>query len=259
MSSADSTERGPRHDSWSSLNYSFSDSPPPSSGRADYSTASSSKSSCRLSQMHSVSIHEGDKSEESALPELTQVPWTEADIIAALRQGQLKPVCENVSVECLHRLSYLLQRPLVRIAREAQRLSGYLNKCSQTEIQAGCKIVLPRQLYQLCNSYGCKAVILYTLSKRITNSSKSSRCGLCLSVGKHFRWLVEARAAGYIHELAAVYLTAVMECLVEQTFSLSLTHEDLGTYKQTFCCFPPAVNPFHDGGILILWGTREFI
>lgn len=53
-------------------------------------------------------------------------------------------------METIPRLSYLLQRALVRIAREAQRLSRPLHMCSKHEVASALKIVLCPALADSC-------------------------------------------------------------------------------------------------------------
>lgn len=53
-------------------------------------------------------------------------------------------------METIPRLSYLLQRALVRIAREAQRLSRPFHMCSKHEVASALKIVLCPALADSC-------------------------------------------------------------------------------------------------------------
>lgn len=55
------------------------------------------------------------------LVEMQQVPWNNHDVLKVLQNGRLKDHLRNISMEVVPRLSFLLQRPLVRVAREAQR------------------------------------------------------------------------------------------------------------------------------------------
>lgn len=223
MSSYDSD----RHGSWGSR--SFSDSLQ-SNGSRDYCSTASSSRSAPGSLHSSPEIERLSHSDLITLPELTQVPWTEADILLTLQGGQLKYCCGNISIECLQRLSYLLQRPLIRIAREAQRLCVMYNKCTKHDIQTACKVILSPTLYTQCNNLASQAIMIYSMSAKSNTNSKSTLSDLSLSVGKHHRWLMEALPAGYIHELAAVYLTAVMGALTEQTLLLALQQDGLSKF-----------------------------
>ena len=53
-------------------------------------------------------------------------------------------------MEAVPRLSYLLQRALVRVAREAQRLTRPLAMCSKQEISSALKVVLSPALADSC-------------------------------------------------------------------------------------------------------------
>ena len=233
MSSCDSDRQG----SWGSR--SFSDSLQ-SCGSRDYnSTASSSRSAA--ASLHSSPDTDRLPHSDLSLPELTQVPWTEADVLLTLQGGQLKHCCGNISIECLQRLSYLLQRPLIRIAREAQRLSMMFNKCTKHDIQTACKVILSPTLYTQCNNLASQAIMIYAMSSKCTTNSKSSLGDLSLSIGKHHRWLMEALSAGYVHELAAIYLTSVMQTLSEQTLLLALHQDGLGKFSTLSICSPAFV------------------
>jgi ankyrin repeat/BTB/POZ domain-containing protein 2 len=52
------------------------------------------------------------------LVELQQLPWSNHDVLRVIQNGRIKEHLERVSMETVPRLSYLLQRALVRIARE---------------------------------------------------------------------------------------------------------------------------------------------
>ena len=221
---------GPRREgSWSSLAYSFSDSPT-SSGR-DYSTGGSSRSTGYVCGSRFPPTPEEPRPLEAYLPELSQVPWVESDVLIALQASKLKQHCGNFSIEFLQRLTYLLQRPLLRIAKEAMRFGQSFNKCSKRSVQMAAKVVLSCSVYHKCNRLASQATALYSMSAKTTNQSKSQQCSLTLSIGKHHRWLIEAHTAGYVHDLAAVYLTGVMESLIEQTVLLAVSKDQLRKCK----------------------------
>lgn len=225
MSSCDSERSdGQRQASWSSSNYSFTDSMPSISCR-DYSTGGSSRSNGSAGNLVTSAFHENGYDVDSTLPDLTQVPWTEGDVLSVLQRGKFKDGCGNISIECLQRFTYLLQRPLIRIAREAARFSELYNKCSKHDIQSASKLILSSRLFEESHNLASQSTLLYSLSTSGCNASKSSLCSLSLSVGKHQRWLLEALPAGYIHELAAVYLAATMESIIEQTACIAFLHD----------------------------------
>lgn len=57
---------------------------------------------------------------------------------------------ERVAMETIPRLSYLLQRALVRIAREAQRLSKSVGMCGKHQIASALRIILCPVLSDSC-------------------------------------------------------------------------------------------------------------
>ena len=67
------------------------------------------------------------------LVELQHYPWSNGDVLRLLQQGRLKNQLMRISMECVPRLSHLLQRPLIRIACEAQRFSKTLGNFFEIE------------------------------------------------------------------------------------------------------------------------------
>ena len=74
--------------------------------------------------------------------ELQKLPWTHTDLCKAICQRTSMQENEVIGADLLSRLSYYLQRALVRISREAQRLSKTVGKCGKQEIGSALKIVL---------------------------------------------------------------------------------------------------------------------
>lgn len=148
----------------------------------------------------------------SRLPELEPPPWDVQQLRAAL--GREQPA-GRWPQRSLLRLSRLLGRPLVRLAREAQRLSRRFARCGGAELRGALRIVLPWPLARRCCSAGLAALSLYSMNgARGFGLGKAARCGLALSVGRFFRWMADCRLAPRIHPHAAVYLVAAMECLL---------------------------------------------
>lgn len=88
------------------------------------------------------------------LVELQQLPWSNHDVLRVVQQGRVREQLDRVSMEAVPRLSYLLQRALVRVAREAQRLTRPLAMCSKQEVSSALKIVLSPALADSCIKVG---------------------------------------------------------------------------------------------------------
>lgn len=109
------------------------------------------------------------------------------------------------------------QRPLVRIAREIQRLSVGLGLVSKHEIQSAFRIVLCPALADSCIKACLRAGAMFSVpGDGAFRQSKSSRAGLQLSVSRMHRFMIENRLGRFVHEYAAIYLCAGLENLVEE-------------------------------------------
>ncbi|XP_029896825.1 ankyrin repeat and BTB/POZ domain-containing protein BTBD11 isoform X6 [Aquila chrysaetos chrysaetos] len=161
------------------------------------------------------------------LPDLEEVPWSLEEVEALLLPPPPPPprreprapgtaAASPGSRDAAARLSTLVSRALVRIAREAQRLSLRFAKCTKHEVRSAMEIVLGWTLAARCTAAALGALSLYNMSgsggDRFSRG-KSARCGLAFSVGKFYRWMVDSRVALRIHEHAAIYLTAGTESL----------------------------------------------
>ncbi|XP_052388209.1 ankyrin repeat and BTB/POZ domain-containing protein 3-B-like isoform X2 [Carassius gibelio] len=180
------------------------------------------------------------------LPELEDVPWSLGEVENALnKEEELR--FGTVSADLLARLSTLVSRALVRIAREAQRLSLRYGKCTKYEVQSAIKMILSWTISVNCIAAALSALSMYNMSTEDKFSrGKSERCGLVFSVGKFFRWMVDSRFAVRIHEHAAIYLTACMESLFREVFTRvlnsSVVEKDNGIPKFTLESFEQALS-----------------
>nr|XP_061812565.1 ankyrin repeat and BTB/POZ domain-containing protein 3-B-like isoform X2 [Nerophis lumbriciformis] len=147
------------------------------------------------------------------LPELEDVPWSLGEVARVLELA-------SASQDVLLRISALAARALVRVAREAQRLSLRYAKCTKYEIQSAVRMVLSWAVSGNCVGAALGALSLYSMSTDDDKfgRGKSVRCGLVFNVGRFFRWMVDGRIAVRIHEQAAIYLAACMESLIRQIY-----------------------------------------
>lgn len=151
------------------------------------------------------------------LPELEDVPWSLGEVACALSRDE-EVRLPTLPQDVLLRLSVMVSRALVRVAREAQRLSLRYAKCTKYEIQSAIRLVLSWTVSMNCISAALSALSMYNMSTEEEKFSrgKSVRCGLIFNVGKFFRWMVDSRVAVRIHEHAAIYLAACMESLFRE-------------------------------------------
>ncbi|XP_040895143.1 ankyrin repeat and BTB/POZ domain-containing protein BTBD11-B isoform X2 [Toxotes jaculatrix] len=191
------------------------------------------------------------------LPELEDVPWSLGEVASALSRDEEMSM-STPPQDVLLRLSVLVSRALVRVAKEAQRLSLRYAKCTKYEIQSAIKIVLSWTVSMNCISAALGALSLYNMSTEEDKFSrgKSVRCGLIFNVGKFFRWMVDSRVAVRIHEHAAIYLASCMERLFREVYARvlrsALLERDNGIPKFTVETLEQAVNSDAE-----IWGSLQ--
>uniref|UniRef100_A0A7N5ZVW3 BTB domain-containing protein n=1 Tax=Anabas testudineus TaxID=64144 RepID=A0A7N5ZVW3_ANATE len=191
------------------------------------------------------------------LPELEDVPWSLGEVASALSRDEEMSI-PTAPQDVLLRLSVLVSRALVRVAKEAQRLSLRYAKCTKYEIQSAIKIVLSWTVSMNCISAALGALSLYNMSTEEDKYSrgKSVRCGLTFNVGKFFRWMVDSRVAVRIHEHAAIYLAACMESIFREVYARvlrsALLERDNGIPKFTVETLEQAVNSDAE-----IWGSLQ--
>jgi len=154
------------------------------------------------------------------LVEVQQLPWTNEDLLKVLKNGAMRESSTNISLEVIPRLSYYMQRVLVRVAREAQRLSQKVHKCSKHEVMSALRLILSPQIASSSIKACLRAGAMYNISSDHTRQTKSSRAGLFLDIGKVQQWMCTVKVGKFIQEYAAVYLTAGLENILEEV----LTH-----------------------------------
>ncbi|XP_063530330.1 ankyrin repeat and BTB/POZ domain-containing protein 2 [Cydia strobilella] len=151
------------------------------------------------------------------LVELRCVPWTASEMSRALQSGRCKDLAPRLAPDAPPRLAYLLQRALVRISREAQRLSQNFGFCSKYEVAGAFRIVLSTSLADTCIK-GCqRAATMYATSGSAARRlGSAARARISLAPGRFQRWMLDVRVASFVHEYAAIYLCAGMETLLEE-------------------------------------------
>ncbi|XP_050679803.1 ankyrin repeat and BTB/POZ domain-containing protein 2 isoform X2 [Leptidea sinapis] len=151
------------------------------------------------------------------LVELRCVPWSAGDISRALQTGRCRDVAGRFSTDAPPRLAYLLQRALVRVAREAQRLSQNFGFCSKHEVAGAFRVILSTPLAESCIK-GCqRAATMYATSGGAARRlGSATRARTSLVPGRFLRWMLDVRVASFVHEYAAIYLCAGIETLLEE-------------------------------------------
>ncbi|XP_054631481.1 ankyrin repeat and BTB/POZ domain-containing protein 3-B isoform X2 [Dunckerocampus dactyliophorus] len=191
------------------------------------------------------------------LLELEDVPWSLGEVARALSRDEGMSV-PSPPQDVLLRLSVLASRALVRVAKEAQRLSLRYAKCTKYEIQSAIKMVLSWAVSVNCIGAALGALSLYNMTTEEDKfgRGKSVRCGLVFNVGKFFRWMVDGRIAVRIHEHAAIYLAACMESLFREIHARvlrsALLERDNGIPKLSVESLEQAV-----GSDAELWGSLQ--
>lgn len=158
----------------------------------------------------------------NTLCQVQQLPWSPEDLVKVVQQGSVRDSASKVSLEVIPRLSYYLQRVLVRLAREAQRLSQKVHKCSKYEVMSALRLVLCPSLATSSTKACLRAGAMYNLSSDQSRQTKSSRAGVFLDIGRVHQWMGTVRIGKFIQEYAAVYLTAGLENILEEVVSLCL-------------------------------------
>lgn len=158
------------------------------------------------------------------LVELQHPPWSHHCVWRVIRSGRCRELADRVAADAVPRLGYLLQRALVRVAREVQRLSAGWGLCSKHEVAGAFRIVVCPALADSCIKACLRAAAMFAVpGDGALRQSKSARAGLQLPVGRFHRWMADAKLGRFVHEYAAVYLCAGVENLLEEILLQCLT------------------------------------
>ena len=178
----------------------------------------------------------------SRLVELQQLPWIHLDLMKVLRRTieqdtslMSESVSDMIAIDILPRLSYYLQRTLVRLAREAQRLSKSIGVCGKENVLTALKVVLSPSL-AISAVKGClRSAAMFAMSGETTGQSKSSRGALILSVGRMHEWMCLVKIGTYVTEYAAIYLTSTIEAVLEEIVVLCKENMEKCANKSPLC------------------------
>lgn len=123
------------------------------------------------------------------LVELQHLPWSNHDVLKVIQNGRLKEHMERISMETIPRLSYLLQRALVRIGREVQRLAYPLGMCSKQEVCSALRIILCPALADSCTKVRLHCVFIFYLTYILVAKDNLWELSIdCMLKLKFFTW-----------------------------------------------------------------------
>jgi hypothetical protein len=102
---------------------------------------------------------------------------------------------------------------------EAERLSHELDRCTKHELQTSLRLILSPSMAKICLQLASKALLLYSTSagEQQFQRSKRARSGLVFPVGRVFGWLVDMKVSRRVYDSAAIYLSAALEFIAEET------------------------------------------
>ena len=160
------------------------------------------------------------------------IPW--------IQVSRLKARQHLFTDKALWEISRLLKILLTRLSKEIRRFSQKFNICTRNEVYSATQVIFSKTVSRACIGSAYQAYYLYLNSTKKSSDrhlrvSKSERAGLTVSVGKIFRWMLRNRIAPHVTDSAAVYLTAVLEYLVDEICYLS--DKTVSEYLNIVCFF----------------------
>ena len=144
------------------------------------------------------------------------------DIAKVLQNGRLQAIYEaqRYSPGLIHCLSHKLRNPFLRICQEIGRIShSNHGRCTKRDVLFAAQRVLPFSLFLTAQTACHQAGAFYasSLSQDQTKAAKCLHSGLHMDVGLvHGFMILELKAGKIVHDLAAVYMTAIMQNIVEE-------------------------------------------
>ena len=142
----------------------------------------------------------------------------------------------KASPRVLNHFSVFLYRFLVRISNEARSLSWRFGRCAKHEVAASLQMLVSQKLASACLSAGTKALLQYSLPTNFLKTSKSTRAGLVLPIGRLHQWMVNYEVAPAITDDAAICLAAALEAFGEILVRRANGVEDEKTDKRECLC-----------------------
>uniref|UniRef100_A0A7E4W5R9 BTB domain-containing protein n=1 Tax=Panagrellus redivivus TaxID=6233 RepID=A0A7E4W5R9_PANRE len=205
----------------------YASTPSVMSGGVERKLSSCLASSMSGSRSKKASENSGSSPLGSA-PIDVKLPIDDRDVLNVIQKGRCKQHAHLITLGVVPKLTNALTVPLLRICTEASRLAKPLVKCTMNDIRYATMLCLPETVAEECIKAAVQATTLYALSgSGALRVSMSRRAGLNFCVGSFYRWMIDSRIASIIADTAAIYLCAVIECLLEKL--LSALSETIGS------------------------------
>ncbi|GMR63059.1 hypothetical protein PMAYCL1PPCAC_33254, partial [Pristionchus mayeri] len=148
---------------------------------------------------------------------LSTLPFGSRDVVAVLQARRCRPYSHFLDSTTLPRFVSLLEAPLLMLHEEISRLCTYSLKLTVEEVVTAIKVTFPLDVFSSCIKAGVQATTLFALSGTgALRKSLSKRADLNFCVGRVYRWLIDRMPNKPISDTVAVFLTATLECLLEE-------------------------------------------
>ncbi|CAG9534407.1 unnamed protein product [Cercopithifilaria johnstoni] len=142
---------------------------------------------------------------------------SEGEIMEVFRRGRCKEHCQIINRQAVLKLKKYLENALYALVDEIRRLSLQFIKCRVLDIKTAVKVLFNGSVAESCTKAGIQATSIYALSgSGALKTSMQRRAGLCFNLGHFYKWMIESQISEIILDEAAVFLCAVLECLLEE-------------------------------------------